>query len=938
MLLLDCNWFNCFKSMSTDREIENHESSEQEGGRRGGNENGRGGAEGGVQEELVWQPHEYLLEEGSTPDAVVRPHIDQSSLLCRTGCGFYGYPAWQGHCSKCYKELQSRSSSRRSVRISRPVFDPANIKNKVSRSVSDVSVLPGKASNLINRKIDKLDEKRRQQFYKHKNNNIVKSIFRKSTSSKSRDKDRAGGTDSATSSSQELDAFLKTLSKEGGGAIRKQVSVCVDKVRRSLQSQHLEHTEDLLQELYTSLHSMVSTHHAFAGMSEDDVSRVVTLTERYVCTRLHTLLRGAVNAQCEEQDLATQDRIRRLNWISADMLESQLDDEDEKLAPAVDTIIGSLLELDGAVVPSDKLAVLVNVSYQIMQALSSLSGAPAAADDFLPALIFCLIRANPPMLHSNIAYITNFAPHSQLHSGETGYYFTNLCCAVAFIEKVCGASLGLTEEEFSRHMKGCGLSRHPKPPPSVTALTNTLHRFSRAADSLTAVNESYARMIAQIDELKDVVTDKVTEVLRDNPCVLRQPYTTEGILLMLDSKQTHLLPQLSQDDTLSVPQAPSSDEVSAKTCAKLPEIEEAFNLYYSLDNLIPQELEKSSRVPAAPAEHDSSPSTPRPPDKESALLVRSAASLLDEPVPDNTLSLFDQSPISLQESSSISLLDHGSAPMPDHGPASMLDLSSATILDHGPTSSLDHSCTSLLELDHSSLLGEASSSCLNASSISLSNKTPASLLDEPVLLQGSSSLLPLPEYSGFREQSNLIPNIPCGMGPTSLNDSLRDFGSGAYSNSISYNSKQFSESLKDLESLKFSESFVPNSSVLSTGNEKGIPPTSNASAFKSVSFPCSVADDSSDATKQLFAIWPDENLSSGYEKGSDVLNPCILSNRPSSATDSEEKLNDDDRPVPAATPTVPAATPTVPAVSPVPTASPVLAAAVSTSAHTDLPH
>ncbi|XP_072521045.1 rab5 GDP/GTP exchange factor-like [Salminus brasiliensis] len=412
-------------------------------------------------------------------------HVSQAELLCKDGCGYYGNPAWQGYCSKCWRE-----------RI-----------RKTETSKPENGVHGDGGFQLT---FSKFEEKKNVE--KGRRSSTMKRLFW-GTPSPSR-QESLEGQQAALKAFQSLEpgdfpGFLKLLRKPASQRLQSRCTAFLNTIE-AYHDLPVEKQSDLVQDFYQN-----STVH-FNGLPEEQVSQMMEHIEKLIMTRLHKWVFCHDSCDDEQKDLMLQRRIKSLNWVTPLMLRVPFpkgSSDSDPYLPAITAII----EMDAKRAPQDKLACVSKCSQNVFQALALANSQPANADDFLSGLVYVVLRANPPRLHSNMNYITRFGlPHS-LMAGETGYYFTNLSCAVAFIEKLDGPALNLTPEEFGSYMQGRStLSKPPEVDSQRRArenreqLEDLKNRQEKVDQGVRTLQEQLGQWVQSVQEKMDEVSAQST--------------------------------------------------------------------------------------------------------------------------------------------------------------------------------------------------------------------------------------------------------------------------------------------------------------------------------------------------------------------------------------------------------------------------------------------
>ncbi|XP_029730604.2 rab5 GDP/GTP exchange factor [Aedes albopictus] len=479
--------------------------------------------------------------------SIKTPRIQQKDLQCLNGCGFYGNAQWNGLCSKCYRE---RTIKERHMKLYRPLrFEGHSSGKKQDSHHSGFGHKPslqqqpshqgdqrhaGKATQ--HGQSAKSGAAPKEEDKKKKRN--LMDLLKKSTSMKESERPSRHHHHHAhhhhhrqplDKLEQEYQDALKALkiddaSKRG---LKCFIEMLDQEIRKKHSDRTIEEVSDIVQNGYTKFQEYMNLENAsFVNMSQETKEQALDFFEKCIMTMNHGRLFSPPTTDDEEKDSQIQKRIRQLSWISAKHLVCSIDEVNSEVRDLVYTAITELVSMDSFHSPQEKLECIIRCCRNIFNLLQQSVGGPASADEFLPALIFVVLKANPVRLHSNINFITRFSNASRLMSGEGGYYFTNLCCAISFIENLTSESLSMSAEEFNGLMMG--EKAGPSAWESALMACESLHLISenmKTMKKLGARNEEILKGIETLNEdivsFKNEISQKVTEVLDRTPLVLK---------------------------------------------------------------------------------------------------------------------------------------------------------------------------------------------------------------------------------------------------------------------------------------------------------------------------------------------------------------------------------------------------------------------------------
>jgi Rab5 GDP/GTP exchange factor len=262
--------------------------------------------------------------------------------------------------------------------------------------------------------------------------------------------------------SQPAAEFVKSMKNFVLGTMREYRDTTRERVSR-------EDSGTRVRSFLKQLESRMASSDHWKTESEDEWDNTVEGLEKFLMAKIYEAVFCPREVD-KEEDINLSKRIRSLNFISFQHLDISGAETGPEFTHTWKLAMSELRKMDGYKAPRDKMVCLLNCCKVISQLLNDARAANdeklPGADEFLPALIYVVLKANPPNLRSNLAYIDAFRNPDKMLS-EPGYWYTNLYSAVSFVETVTYDKLTITREEFMTGISSSMAAMEAAPPPSA---------------------------------------------------------------------------------------------------------------------------------------------------------------------------------------------------------------------------------------------------------------------------------------------------------------------------------------------------------------------------------------------------------------------------------------------------------------------------------------
>lgn len=234
---------------------------------------------------------------------------------------------------------------------------------------------------------------------------------------------------------------------------------------------------------------MQSSDH-WKSEGEEEWENTVEGLEKFLMSKIYEVV-FCPRDRDREADRELSRRIRTLGFVDFVHLDINGAETGPRMTATWTLAMSELRKMDSYKAPRDKMVCLLNCCKVISQLLND-ARADAdeklpGADEFLPALIYVVLKANPENLRSNLEYIDCFRNPDKMLS-EPGYWYTNLYSAVTFVENATYESLTITKGDFEAGMAKCqaGLDNDPVAAPPPASSRGGTAQASRAGATASA--------------------------------------------------------------------------------------------------------------------------------------------------------------------------------------------------------------------------------------------------------------------------------------------------------------------------------------------------------------------------------------------------------------------------------------------------------------------